>query len=298
DGCWDDVGDPQNYSLEGPPSPIPHAVANGAMDGALLGARLAHGALPLAELLRDYYGTGNGTERGRPPSSYRRRDFGALAAGGKLAREVEAMLGVLRAMPSTQELLQDVGQEELAAIAGRAAKDFMQLYVECPAVISRCTWGARPYRGTPTLLALPLPSVYIHHTFLPAAPCATFATCAQAMRSVQSFHQDGRGWDDIGYSFVVGSDGYLYEGRGWHWVGAHTKGYNSKGFGLAFLGDFSSSLPAADALSLVRDSFLPCAIHTGRLLPDYSLRGHRQLRPTACPGTSLFQEIQTWQGFQ
>lgn len=34
-----------------------------------------------------------------------------------------------------------------------------------------------------------------------------------------------RGWDDIGYSFLVGQDGNVYEGRGWHHVGAHTQGY-------------------------------------------------------------------------
>lgn len=70
---------------------------------------------------------------------------------------------------------------------------------ECPAIVPRCMWGARPYRGTPKPLSLPLGSVYIHHTFVPSAPCRTFAACARAMRSMQRFHQDTRGWDDIGY---------------------------------------------------------------------------------------------------
>lgn len=70
---------------------------------------------------------------------------------------------------------------------------------ECPAIVPRCMWGARPYRGTPKLLTLPLGSVYIHHTFIPSTPCRTFAACADAMRSMQRFHQDTRGWDDIGY---------------------------------------------------------------------------------------------------
>ena len=34
------------------------------------------------------------------------------------------------------------------------------------------------------------------------------------------------GWRDIGYNFVIGGDGHVYEGRGWKVVGAHTSGYN------------------------------------------------------------------------
>jgi len=128
-GCWDDVDDPQNYTLMGPPSPIPDAIANGAMDGVLLGARLAQAPIPLADLLRGYYGIGNGTEKGRPPSSYRRRDFGVLTGPGKLEEQVAAMLRVLRVLPPTQELLEDMGPEEMAAIARQAARDFTEVYV-------------------------------------------------------------------------------------------------------------------------------------------------------------------------
>ncbi|XP_065715332.1 N-acetylmuramoyl-L-alanine amidase [Patagioenas fasciata] len=296
-GCWDDVDDPQNYTLLGPPSLVPDAVANGAMDGVLLGNRLAGDPIRLAKLLRDYYGTGNGTKEGRPPSSYRRRDFGVLAGPGKLEEEVLAMLRVLRVLPPTRELLEDVGAEEEVAIARRAARDFTERYVECPAIVPRCMWGARPYRGTPKPLSLPLGSVYIHHTFSPGAPCRSFAACARAMRAMQRFHQDTRGWDDIGYSFVVGSDGYVYQGRGWHWVGAHTKGYNSRGYGVGYIGDFSAAPPDADTIALVRDELLPCAVRAGRLRHNYTVRGHRQMGHTDCPGESLFREIETWRGF-
>jgi N-acetylmuramoyl-L-alanine amidase len=38
-------------------------------------------------------------------------------------------------------------------------------------------------------------------------------------------------WMDLGYSFLVGGDGQVYEGRGWNHSGAHTYGYNSRGVG-------------------------------------------------------------------
>jgi hypothetical protein len=37
----------------------------------------------------------------------------------------------------------------------------------------------------------------------------------------------------------VGGDGEVYEGRGWHQVGAHTYGFNRKSVGIAVIGEFS-----------------------------------------------------------
>lgn len=41
---------------------------------------------------------------------------------------------------------------------------------------------------------------------------------------MQTYHMESRNWDDIGYNFMVGGDGDVYEGRGWDKQGAHTKG--------------------------------------------------------------------------
>ncbi|NXY12464.1 PGRP2 amidase, partial [Pteruthius melanotis] len=147
DGCWDDVENPQNYTLRGPPSPVPDPVAIGAMDGVVLGARLAQGPLPVAELLRGYYGTGNGSEAGRPPSSYRRRDFGALVGRERLEMEVAKVLGVLRTLSPTPELLRDVGTQEVATVARRAAREFSERYVGTGGVAPPKRGLAPPKRG-------------------------------------------------------------------------------------------------------------------------------------------------------
>lgn len=98
-------------------------------------------------------------------------------------------------------------------------------------------------------------------------------------------------------SFVVGSDGYVYEGRGWHWVGAHTRGHNSRGFGVAFVGNYTAELPTETALRTVRDVLPRCAVRAGLLRPSYRLLGHRQLVPTTCPGDALFDLLRTWPRF-
>lgn len=63
------------------------------------------------------------------------------------------------------------------------------------------------------------------------------------VRIVQSFHIESRGWDDIGYNFLIGGDGNVYEGRGWRKMGSHTYGYNRKGLGISFVGTFMNMLP-------------------------------------------------------
>ncbi|XP_052526717.1 N-acetylmuramoyl-L-alanine amidase isoform X3 [Tympanuchus pallidicinctus] len=151
DGCWDDVDNPQNFTPSGPPSLVPDAVANGAMDGVLLGTRLAEEPIPLSVLFRRYYGVENGIIRGWPHSSRRRQDFGALTAVGKLEEEVVAMLRVLRGLSPTRELLEEFGEEEEAGIAHRAAREFMEVYVAphaapsplAPATCAPCSSSTR-----------------------------------------------------------------------------------------------------------------------------------------------------------
>uniref|UniRef100_A0A8C5X602 Peptidoglycan recognition protein family domain-containing protein n=1 Tax=Malurus cyaneus samueli TaxID=2593467 RepID=A0A8C5X602_9PASS len=257
-GCWDSVDNPQNYTPSSPRATVPEAVAIGAMDGAILGTRLARGLLGV--LLRGYYGTGGGSSGAgwRPPSSDRRREFRALAGPERLRREVAEVLVALRAMSPVPELVRDLGTQEVAEVARRAAREFSERYVECPLIVPRCLWGARPARGSPVTLRPPLSTLVIHHTLEPSRPCRTFGHCARDMRDIQRFHQDTRGWDDIGYK----------SGRGWHRVGAHARGHNTRSYGVAIVGDFRATTPDRDTL------------------------GH-----TDCPGDALFGTCWGWRWF-
>lgn len=64
-------------------------------------------------------------------------------------------------------------------------------------VVSRNDWGARPAKRIDHI-SEPVPYVIIHHSYQPAA-CWTRENCRAAMRSMQLFHQDSNGWNDIGY---------------------------------------------------------------------------------------------------
>lgn len=53
---------------------------------------------------------------------------------------------------------------------------------------------------------------------------------------------DQKGWSDIGYNFLVGEDGNVYEGRGWDKQGAHSKPFNSKSIGICIIGNYTSNI--------------------------------------------------------
>lgn len=96
---------------------------------------------------------------------------------------------------------------------------------------------------------------------------------------------------------MAGSDGYLYEGRGWLWQGAHTKGHNSIGYGVSFIGDYMSSIPSNRTMDLVRNQLAKCATEGGKLVSNFTIHGHRQVVNTSCPGDAFYSEIQGWEHF-
>lgn len=104
---------------------------------------------------------------------------------------------------------------------------------------------------------------------------------------------DGNGWADIGYNFIVGEDGRVYEGRGWGRTGAHAPGFNSQSVGIAFFGTFTNGIPNAAARTAAQ-TLIACGVRLGHVSATYGLIGHRQGSATACPGNALFAEIQRW----
>ncbi|CAL8270779.1 unnamed protein product [Lota lota] len=303
DGCWDSPSSPREFSLSGRPQPLTTAVVHGGMDGLVLGMNIAsarpRGGVSLSGLLRSYYSPPPGSA-GAPGliASQRRENFRQLVGRQRplLARQVLRSLELQLRLEGRPKMVKKE-RNKVVALVNTEMKEFVLKFMDCPPIVPRCMWRAAPYRGTPTPLSLPLSFMYIHHTSTPSAPCLTFESCAADMRAMQLFHQEVRGWDDIGYSFVAGSDGYLYEGRGWRRQGAHTLGHNAEGYGVAFIGDYSSRLPSNGSLELVRERLAGCAVASAALVANYTVHGHRQLVSTTCPGDALYQEITGWTHF-
>uniref|UniRef100_A0A3F2YX68 Peptidoglycan-recognition protein n=1 Tax=Anopheles farauti TaxID=69004 RepID=A0A3F2YX68_9DIPT len=163
-----------------------------------------------------------------------------------------------------------------------------------PPYVSRDVWNAQP----PKLIehfAGPIPYVIIHHSYIPAA-CYSGLQCIAAMQSMQRMHQDVRQWNDIGYSFAVGGDGRVYQGRGFNVVGAHAPRYNNRSVGICLIGDWVADLPPKNMLAATQ-TLIEYGVRQGIIAQNYTLLGHRQVRSTECPGDRLFEEIKSWPHF-
>lgn len=305
-GCWDSTEYPKVFKLDRSATLATDAVISGGMDGVILGTHLVNlpktEPLPsLSEILKGYYifdlREGQGLDELHGKISPQRRQLSrSILEPLVLHDEVMETLALVWKLERTEWIAFDTG---ISQAVKEGLKEFEHQYWDCPQIIPRCQWGAKPREGTPVPLSLPLGHLFVHHTYTPSAPCLSFPVCAQDMRAMQRFHQEDRGWSDIAYSFVVGSDGYVYEGVGWDTVGRHTRGQNSVGYGVSFIGNYTSVLPSPHSLDLVRRQLVQCAVGGGRLLSNFTLKGHRQaVNYTTCPGEALFAEIRRWENFK
>ncbi|XP_067644480.1 peptidoglycan-recognition protein LC isoform X2 [Eurosta solidaginis] len=158
-------------------------------------------------------------------------------------------------------------------------------------IISRDEWLAMAEGEGVEILKLPVPRVIVAHTA--SGKCDTKKECDQRVRDVQAFHLLSNEWGDIGYNFLVGGNGLVYEGRGWNKVGAHTLGYNRDSICIAFIGTFIEELPTENDLKAAQ-LLIEEGVKLGILAKDYRLYGMRQLSATESPGKALYSIIMKW----
>ncbi|XP_042637938.1 peptidoglycan recognition protein 3 [Orycteropus afer afer] len=163
----------------------------------------------------------------------------------------------------------------------------------CPNIITRSAWGARETHCPK--MNLPAKYVIIIHTA--GTRCNISVDCQIRVRDIQSYLMDIRDFCDIGYHFLVGEDGGVYEGVGWHTQGSHTYGYNDIALGIAFMGNFVEKPPNNAALEAAQN-LIYCAVDKGYLSPNYFLVGHSDVVSVLSPGKALYNIIKTWPHFK
>ncbi|MEV5236496.1 N-acetylmuramoyl-L-alanine amidase [Streptomyces pseudogriseolus] len=156
-------------------------------------------------------------------------------------------------------------------------------------LVSRSQWGARAYR-TPngaTPYGRARRGVKLHYLGT-AYSDRPHEQCAAYVRQLQAQHMDGNGWSDIGYSFVVCTHGYVYEGRGLKRRNSANGSttLNDQDYAVCLLVGSSGLTKPTDAqLNGARDAIEYCR----KSGPAGTwLGGHRDGYATACPGDTVY----------
>lgn len=133
----------------------------------------------------------------------------------------------------------------------------------------------------------PVSEAYVHHFNSGINPVKGFDEGKARVQGADAYHRS-LGWGGIGYSWCVDDAGNIYEGRGWWRTGAHTYGYNSKGYGICWLGDSNVSLPTSAALGAIADC-IQLGVAAGALTANPTIVAHRDRVPdTSCCGDPMY----------
>jgi len=135
------------------------------------------------------------------------------------------------------------------------------------------------------------------------------------VRAIYAYHAVSRGWGDIGYNYLVGQRGKIYEGRagGDYVIGAHAL-YNNMGtVGISVIGNYESLHLNADQMAGLKDIISYVAAKYGITLNNdvtgfkncsgssctspltrvttKALIGHQDVAATSCPGKNIYTLI-------
>ena len=126
--------------------------------------------------------------------------------------------------------------------------------------------------------------IVIHHSATTEGSAAVF----------HRFHVDERGWDSLGYHFVIGNgtgsgDGEIEVGPRWRrqQTGSHAVGYNRRGIGICLVGNFNEQRPTPRQMQSLR--LLGTHLMKRFDIPPERVIGHKECRgaSTECPGKNM-----------
>ena len=177
--------------------------------------------------------------------------------------------------------------------------------ISAPTIITRSEWGASPLKGDP--VAQPnYRFLTLHHAA--GFPASDVDEGKIQVKHIQRLHQEGNGWADIGYHFVLDGVGNIYQGRPYMEnislsekprlvVGAHVADHNSANIGVCLLGCFHPETNASTCNDVLTVSLETALVQLFAFLCEHyemvptNIKGHRDFTSTACPGSNLYPRL-------
>lgn len=172
-----------------------------------------------------------------------------------------------------------------------------------PTIYSRRQWGANESLRKGTVSYGKIAAGFIHHTV--NANTYSADQVPAIIRSIYAYHTQTKGWNDVGYNFLIDRFGRIWEGRyggvDKAVIGAHTQGYNSYSFAASAIGNYEEAQPSTATLDAYARLYAwKLSLH-GIAANDTSqyvgsryfqaINGHRDAGQTACPGRYLYAKM-------
>lgn len=119
--------------------------------------------------------------------------------------------------------------------------------------------------------------IYIHHSALPKD---------LGIDVIRKLHLE-RGFDDVGYHFVIEENGKIRNGRKVEIQGAHVKGDNIDSIGICVCGNFEVNQPSECQIRALKSLICKLYKKFGKL----KILGHKDYpaSDTLCPGHYLYK---------
>ncbi|MDJ0975064.1 MAG: N-acetylmuramoyl-L-alanine amidase [Planctomycetota bacterium] len=160
-------------------------------------------------------------------------------------------------------------------------------------LVRRADWGAESLKPNHDPMN-GVRRITLHHT--DEVPGIRARGDREIVSAIQRYHRNELGWADIGYHYLIGRDGLVYEGRTATAQGAHSGGANNiQNLGIALVGNFSRRMPTHGQMSAL-EAFLGDQQRMHRV-GTRQVFGHRDLGPTECPGTTLYGWLQQYKTY-
>ncbi len=156
-----------------------------------------------------------------------------------------------------------------------------------PPVEPRAEWGAVP-AAKPYSPMTP-ERITVHHT--ESDQPLSRESAIDELQATQRFHQNGRGWIDIAYHYLIDGGGRIWEGRPMAVVGAHVKEKNDGNVGISMMGDFSKGKKKPTVAQMASLTRLTRWLSATYAIPADRVKGHRDQEITECPGDALYIQL-------
>ena len=96
---------------------------------------------------------------------------------------------------------------------------------------------------------------------------------------IHRWHKE-KGWDGIGYHYVIERKGKLVSGRPEYWQGAHASGHNKNSLGICLIG--------TDEFNVDQFSILDNLLRKLKIkYPGVKIIGHNEVSSKTCPGFNV-----------